>query len=126
MYEYNIADDTNIAVQAWVDQLRKLFTHKMEKGLRSQRRGWSAREIMDEITLEQCLISPSQKDVWENVGVQKSVWRFFTEEMLGYTQSKLKELEHGWQRNRTRQQILSKDGPLARKKPSHRSPYSLS
>ena len=116
MYKYNIADDTNIAVQAWVDQLRKLFTHKMEKGLRSQRRGWSAREIMDEITIEQCLTPPSEK----------IAWCYFTEEMLGYTQSKLKELEYGWQQNRTRQQILSKDGPLARKKPSHRSPYSLS
>ena len=116
MYEYNIADDTDIAVQEWINQLRKLFTHKMDNGLRSQRRGWSAREIMDEITIEQCLTPPSEK----------IAWCFFTEEMLGYTQSKLKELEHGWQQNRTRQQILSIDGQLTRKKPSHRSPYSLS
>ena len=64
---------------------------KTSKGTR--RMGWSAREIMDEVIKEMRLkLTPRE---------QEMAWKYLTEDMLGYTQEKLEELENAWQKNRS-------------------------
>ena len=70
--------------------LEKIFTDKMAEGKAGPNHGWSAREIMDEVTREQNLTAAEQSIAWQ----------FLTADMLGYTQEKLQDLEDGWQRSR--------------------------
>ena len=101
-------------LKTFMSDMDKIFKSKMDKGIRSSRKGWSATAIMDEVTQEQHL-TPAEQDI---------AWGYFTVDMLGYTQEKLKELEDGWQRNH-KQLDLKGSAPLTKKK-TNRPPTPLS
>ena len=98
----------------FISGIDKIFRSKLNKGIKSSRKGWSATAIMDEVTQEQHL-TPAEQSIG---------WAYFTEDILGYTQEKLKELEDGWQRNR-KQLDIKGSAPLTKKK-TNRPPTPLS
>tara|TARA_R110002020_G_scaffold279579_1_gene495308 strand:- start:164 stop:475 length:312 start_codon:yes stop_codon:yes gene_type:complete len=89
-----------------------IFIDKIKAARKSQK-GWTAREIFSDVVSEQQL-TDSEKDI---------AWCILIEDVLGYTQEKIKGLEDAWQKNRERL-IGEGDTPVSFK-PSKRVPPTL-
>jgi hypothetical protein len=97
----------------FMDSVKEIFLEKMKKGKASKLMGWSARTMMDEVTEEQNLTELEQQ----------ITWAVLIQDMLGYTDHKIKELEDAWEKSRENTSLQS-NSPN-HKKAAQRSSTSL-
>lgn len=95
---------------SFMDGIVKIFQDKIKEAKRLKN-GWSAREIFCDVASEQQLTDP-EKDI---------AWCILIEDVLGYTQEKIKGLENEWQKNRERL-ISEGDTPVSFKPTKRLSP----